>query len=125
MTGADWLTVAAAAGAIAWVNWYFFAAERSSASAVLKAGVQQIDVLVKGGYEPGTLRVRRGRPVRLVFDRQETSSCSEEVVLPAFGIRRFLAPFQRTSVEFTPDKSGEFDVTCGMSMLHATLVVED
>src|SRR5881394_4531211 len=114
MTGADWLVIAAAGGAIAWVNWYFFLAERSSASAVVKGGVQQIDVLVKGGYEPGTLRVRRGSPVRLVFDRQETSSCSEEVVVPAFGIRRFLAPFQRTTVEFTPDKAGEFDVTCGM-----------
>jgi plastocyanin domain-containing protein len=69
--------------------------------------------------------VKRDTPVRLVFNRQETSSCSEEVVLSAFGIRRFLPPFQKTAVELTPHQSGTFDITCGMSMLHAKLVVED
>ena len=34
--------------------------------------------------------LKAGRPVRLVFDRQETSGCSEEVVFGDFGIRRYL-----------------------------------
>ena len=29
MTGAEWLVVAGAAAAIAWVNWYFFLAGRT------------------------------------------------------------------------------------------------
>lgn len=32
MTAADWLVVAAGAGAIAWVNWYFFVAGDRSES---------------------------------------------------------------------------------------------
>ena len=125
MSGTSWLVLVAALGAIAWINWYFLFARRSVAIAGMKGGVQEIEILVKGGYEPGVVRVRRGAPVRLVFDRQENSSCSEEVVLGAFGVRRFLAPFKRTPVEFTPSESGTFDITCGMSMLHAKLVVED
>jgi len=125
MRGTEWLVLLAAAGAIAWINWYFLIATRTAAVATVQRGAQEVEVIVKGGYEPGVIRVKRGTPVRLVFDRQETSSCSEEVVLPDFGIRRFLAPFARTSVEFTPGKSGTFDISCGMSMLHAKLVVEE
>lgn len=33
MTGIEWLVVLGAAGAIAWVNWYFFVAGRAVATA--------------------------------------------------------------------------------------------
>jgi len=125
MSDGDWVVAVAGAAAIAWVNWYFFFAERSSAVATARDGVQTVNIEVKGGYEPGVIRVKRARPVRLVFDRQERSSCSEEVVIGAFGIRRFLPAFERTAIDLTPDKTGTFDITCGMAMLHAKLVVED
>ena len=125
MHGTDWLVALLGLGAIAWVNWYFLFATRSATAAAVVGGIQQIDIAVRGGYDPGVVRVRRGVPARLVFDRQETASCSEEIVIPAFGIRKFLAPFAKTSVELTPDRTGRFDITCGMSMLHGTLLVED
>ena len=87
-------------------------------------GVQEIDVTVKGGYSPDVIAVKRGVPVRLNFYRDETSSCSEQVILGDFGIARDLPAFKTTSVEFTPDKAGEFSFTCGMNMLHGKLVVE-
>jgi P-type Cu+ transporter len=113
-----------AAGAIALVNWYFFFAERSSGSAVSTTRGQEIAITVKGGYTPAEIHAREGVPLRLVFDRQETSSCSEEVVLGDFGIRRFLPAFQKTTIELTPSRAGRYDFTCGMGMLHGTLVVE-
>ena len=121
----DLLVLVAGVCAIAWVNWYFFFAGRRAVAATPIAGVQEIEVLVKGGYEPGVIRLKRGVPARLVFDRQETSSCSEEVVLPAFGIKKFLPPFKKTAIELTPSDKGTFDITCGMSMLHGKLIVED
>ena len=124
MSISGWLVLVAGVAVIAWINWYFFVAPRSAVTAVADAGMQQVAVLVRGGYEPGVIHVRTGIPVRLVFDRQETSSCSEEVVLPDFGVRRYLAPFAKTAVDFTPDRAGTFDISCGMSMLHAKLVVE-
>ncbi len=111
---------------IAWINWYFFFAEQASATAVTGVGgVQEVLIAVRGGYDPAAVRVRRGAPVRLVFDRQETSGCSEEVVLPEFGIKRFLPAHQKTTVEFTPERAGTYEFTCGMGMLRGQLTVVD
>lgn len=124
MTTQEWLVVLGGALTIAWINWYFFLAERSAATATAVAGgVQEVTIAVRGGYDPAEVRVRKGTPVRLVFDRQETSSCSEEVVLPAFGIRRFLPAHRKTVVEFTPEETGSYEFTCGMSMLRGRLTV--
>ena len=126
MTSADFIVVLAGLAAIAWVNWYFFLAERGSVSAAAVAGgVQEVTVVVKGGYDPATVRVRPGVPVRLVFDRQEESGCSEEVVIPDFGVRRFLPAHQRTTVELTPPAAGRHEFTCGMGMLRGQLIVEE
>ena len=124
MSGMNWLVVIAGVAAIAWVNWYFFLAKRPAVGARVTGGRQEIEIVVRGGYDPGTVRVKRGIPVRLVFNRQDTSSCSEEVVIPEFGVRKFLPTGERTPVELTPNKDGRFEITCGMSMLHGTLVVE-
>lgn len=126
MNAADVVVVVAGIAAIAWVNFYFFVGGRTPArSAAALGGVQEVTVVVRGGYEPAHVRVTRGAPVRLVFDRQETSGCSEEVVLPDFGIRRFLPAHRKTAVEFTPDRAGSYDFTCGMSMLRGRITVVD
>lgn len=125
MTTVDRMVVAAGIAAMAWVIWYFFLAEQGAATATAgAAGVQDVAVRVHGGYEPATIRVKAGVPVRLHFDRQETSSCSEEIVFPDFNVRRFLPAFQETVVEVTPPKAGTYEFTCGMSMLHGRLVAE-
>ena len=128
MTPLEWIVVLAGAAAIAWVNWFFFLARRGTASAVVAetpgGGTQEVTITVQGGYEPAEVKLRKGIPARLVFDRQETSGCSEEVVIPDFGIRKFLPAFQKTTVELKPEKAGSFEFTCGMSMLRGRLVVE-
>lgn len=125
MSATDWIVLAAGIAAIAWVNWYFFLAERQAAEAAVgSGGVQEVTITVHGGYEPAEVRLEKGIPARLIFDRQETSGCSEEVVLPDFGIRRFLPAFQKTTVELTPERAGSFEFTCGMSMLRGRLVVK-
>jgi plastocyanin domain-containing protein len=126
MNATDWLVVLGGLAAIAWVNWYFFLAGRTVATAAAAAGgMQEVTIGVRGGYEPSQVRVRAGSPVRLVFDRQETSVCSEEVVIPDFGIRRFLPAHQKTAVEITPRQAGTHEFTCGMGMLRGRLIVEE
>jgi plastocyanin domain-containing protein len=121
----DWLVIAAGLAAILWVNWYFFRAGGPAvAAAAVAGGLQEVVVAVRGGYDPATIRVKAGAPVRLVFDRQETSSCSEEVVFADFGIRRFLPAHERTAIEVTPPAPGTYEFTCGMSMLRGRLVAE-
>ncbi len=125
MTGTELIVAAAGTAVIVAINWYFFLAPKTAATASGALGVQEAEIEVRGGYDPGVVRVKRGVPLRLVFNRLEDSGCSEEVVIAAFGLRRFLAPFAKTTVELTPTDLGSFEITCGMSMLHGTLVVED
>jgi plastocyanin domain-containing protein len=134
MTGTEWLAVAGGVAAIAWINWYFFLARPATAEATAVAtgpagaaggAVPEVAITVDGGYAPATVRVRAGAPVRLVFDRRDTGGCSEEVVFPDFGIRKFLPTGQKTAIELTPPTAGKYVFTCGMSMLRGTLVAED
>lgn len=123
MTAIDWIVIAGGLGAALWVNWYFFVADRGVAGVTAAAG-REVVVTVRGGYSPSTIRARAGAPLRLVFDRQESSSCSEEIVIPAFGVRRYLPQGERTSIEVTPPAPGTYDFTCGMGMLHGRLIAE-
>lgn len=111
--------------AIAWVNWYFFVAGRSAAVVAIagEGGVQRVHVEVKGGYVPAVIRVRAGAPVRLDFHRDETNPCTEEVVIPDFGIRTYLPAHRTTPVSFTP-AAGTYEFTCGMGMVRGTIIAE-
>ena len=94
------------------------------------AGYERADTVV----EVGQWSVRGGivdvfvpshaSPVRLEFYRDESSGCSEELVMRDFGIARRLPAFQTTGVEFTPEEAGEYTFTCGMGMLRGRVVVE-
>ena len=125
MTTADLGVLAGGLALIAAIYWWFFRAGRGAVQAAEGAGgIQEQVITVSGGYSPATVTVRAGRPVRLLFDRQETNPCSEEIVIGAFGVRKFLPAHQKTAVEFTPTTPGTFDFMCGMGMLHGKLVVQ-
>jgi plastocyanin len=142
MSGIEWMVVVASTAAIAWVNWYFFAAGDAPAAlaavvpaanpdAATAAGgasstaIPEVVITVDGAYSPNAVRVKAGQPVRLVFDRKDDSSCSEEVVIPAFGVRKFLPTGQRTTIEVTPPTAGKYPFTCGMSMHRGTIIADD
>jgi plastocyanin domain-containing protein len=125
MDGSQIAVVGGGVVAIAFVLWYFFGEKERAVATTGTTGVQEIKVTVKGGYSPDVIVVKQGRPVRLDFYRDETASCSEEVVFPDFGISRHLPAFKTTAVEFTPERTGEFTFICGMNMIRGKLVVED
>ncbi|MBA3646428.1 MAG: cupredoxin domain-containing protein [Gemmatimonadaceae bacterium] len=116
--------VAGGAALIALTLWYFFGPKKRTLAALTGPGIQTVKITVKGGYSPDVIEVKQGVPLRLDFYRDETNSCSEEVVFADFGISRSLPAFKTTSIELTPDKAGEFTFTCGMRMLRGKLIVE-
>jgi len=104
--------------------WWFFFGPKKNHEAEVTDGVQEVTITVKGGYSPDLIHVRQGVPVRLNFDRQESGDCTSRVVLSDFAVSKTLPAFGMTSLEFTPDKAGEFDFACGMNMIHGKLVVD-
>ena len=112
----------AAAAGVAWFFW-LKPTEGVKASTV-SDGYQEQMILVKGGYTPDTVRVAAGRPVRLLFRREETAACSEQVVLADFGKSAPLPTGTVVPVEFMPGDPGEHAFTCQMGMLRGRIIVE-
>jgi plastocyanin domain-containing protein len=107
------------------VNWYFFFSKGKTAQARVKAeGIQEVKVVVKGGYSPDVIVVKKGVPVRIDFYRDETAECSDTIVFGDFNIRKPLPAFKTTPIEFTPQESGEYTFTCGMGMMRGKLIVQ-
>lgn len=108
---------------IALIVWYFWLSKAQGiVAAATSAGIQEIRVAVRGGYSPDTIRVEAGRPVRLVFNRQEADPCSERVVFDAFGVSADLPQGEDVPVEFTPPQPGEYEFACQMGMLRGRIV---
>jgi len=121
----DFAVIGVAAALIVLVNWYFLGRSPVPSVAVAAPGqLAEFTIRVEGGYSPNAIEVAHGSRVRLTFDRQEDNPCSEEVVVPDFGIRRDLPAFARTVVEFTADVVGIHQFACGMGMLRGTIVVK-
>jgi plastocyanin domain-containing protein len=101
-----------------------FALRRSSAGSDAPAGAQLRRVRVKDGYDPAEVHVDSGRPVRLVFRREETAACSERVVFPDLGISVDLPAFQDVTVDLPASEPGAHRFRCQMNMLSGQLIVE-
>jgi len=107
------------------IAWYFwFASKAQTRAAVSESGAQEVAITVKGGYTPDVIVVKAGRPVRLTFTRQESSACSEKVLFPDFNQNANLPEGEQVTLEFTPDKAGEYGFQCQMGMLRGKLIVE-
>lgn len=124
MTLAQIVVTVVGVAAGAWVLWYFVFAPGPALAAAAKGGVQEVRITVKGGYTPDTVVVRAGKPVRLLFYRDETAEGSDRLVLEALGIDRPLPPFETTAVDLTPTAAGEFPFRGGAATPRGLLVVE-
>jgi len=97
-----------------------------AASATLAPGSSSprtVRVRVRGGYEPAVLRASVGEALRIVFSREETASCSERVLFPAFGKSAMLPPFEDVALELVPERAGEYEFTCQLGVLRGRLLV--
>ena len=111
-------------GLIVLIVWYFWLYRKEGVKVSEVAGVQEVPITVKGGYDPDVIVVKRGKPVRLLFNRQESSMCSEMVVFDKLGKSAKLPEGETVSVEFTPQETGEIPFQCQMGMLRGKLIVQ-
>lgn len=112
-------------GIIGFLAWFFWLGKKKGIrAAVVSGGYQEQTVLVKGGYSPDVIVVEAGRPVRLKFVRQESASCSDTVLFPAFNRSAHLPEGQTVPLEFVPKEPGVYDFACPMGMFRGKLIVE-
>lgn len=60
-------------------------------------------------------KIIKGVPVRVTVDASTLSGCMTTVVIRDFGVIKHITPSDNI-IEFTPDKTGTFWITCSMGM---------
>jgi uncharacterized protein len=87
-------------------------------------GVQNVKLSMQGVtyiMQPSTLKL--GVPVRMEVDMDSVNGCMRTVVIPSAGIRQSVSEGNNI-IQFTPQSSGTFQITCGMGMGRGTFKVE-
>jgi thiol-disulfide isomerase/thioredoxin len=83
--------------------------------------------ITDAGYTPATIAIPRGKPVVLVFTRKSEKTCAVDVhfTLPdGTTIDRRLPLGQPVEVALRIDRDVEIPYSCGMDMVHGTIVVK-
>ena len=96
---------------------------RRAFAAVNDEGYREVRITIDGRYDPDTIEVVQGEPVRLLFYRKEDDPCSERVIFEGIGVDRKLPAHRETTIEFVPRKSGAFIFTCHMGLYRGRLIV--
>lgn len=124
VSGLATITVPVAIGA-GLVSFRILQGRRRVHARLGEGGFQEMEIVVKGGYVPDVIEVRRGIPVRLYFRREEDTPCSQRVIFSEFHVSSTLPAYQTTPVCFIPTRCGEFLFTCAFGMYVGRLVVRE
>lgn len=112
------IVIIATIAGMAFTYWYFLMKKE-----VVVSVSESVDIIVEGGYSPNTISIPTGKKTKISFMRRDPSSCLEEVVLSDFKIKKYLPLNKKVTVEITPQKTGEFNFSCGMNMFHGKIIV--
>ncbi len=104
---------------IAFIYWFFFGKKEE----IVKAS-ENLKIIVKGGYKPATIKIKKGQEAKLTFLRKDSNSCLEEVIFPDFKIRQYLPMDKEVKISLSPQKAGVYNFHCGMNMFYGKLIVE-
>lgn len=110
----------ASIGGIIFTHWFFLMKKEDE---VVAAKENSIDIIVDGGYSPNAISVPKNTLTTVNFIRKDPSSCLEEIVIPEFKIKKYLALNKKTSIKINPTKTGTFEISCGMNMYHGKIIV--
>jgi Cu(I)/Ag(I) efflux system membrane fusion protein len=82
-----------------------------------------VAVEVNGSYAPDEVHAAPGERLRLIFTRETSTNCTQEIVFPSLGIRKSLPVGKAVTVELTVPQSGEVPFHCGMDMVSGSVIV--
>lgn len=91
---------------------------------VMEDGVQVVKMAVEySGYNPSTIHIKQGIPVRWEIDGKQLSGCSNQIIVPDLNIKKQLNTGINV-IEFTPPKKGTLNFSCWMGMVRGKFIVE-
>jgi len=79
--------------------------------------------LTAQGYEPNTLTAVKGKKVKWIINVKQLSGCTSTIQMPDYNISKKLSKGENI-IEFTPNKTGEIDFSCGMQMVWGKFIIK-
>lgn len=75
------------------------------------------------GFEPSSVKVKKGAPATLVFTRTSDDTCATEVVFPELSIKKDLPKGVAVAIAVPTEKEQTLTFQCGMGMYKSSVVV--
>lgn len=80
-------------------------------------------IVVDGTYKPDKLELEEDDPRQITFDRRDEGGCTDKVVFPTLNMTINLPANEKTVVDLPTTATGVIPFSCGMDMVHGTLIV--
>jgi cytochrome c oxidase subunit 2 len=92
----------------------------SASPPVAPAELPAVEIMASHrGFQPFTVSLRRGEPVRIVLSTADDAHC---FAVDAFRLEKRITPGRTTSFDFTPDRSGTFPFYCCLESGRAAVI---
>lgn len=125
MTVAQILSIIIGILLIAFIAWWFFGKHQEKASeSTIQDNQQDATIVVKGGYSPSTIVLKKGVPAKIKFDMQDSTACLSHVVFEQLGVNKDLTKQKYTEINIPTDKATTYNFACGMDMFHGKVIVK-
>ena len=97
--------------------------EGTSSGGTATGNVQTVKLWVEGGnYVFSDSEFKKDVLVRIEADISRTPGCSRSIVISSFNIRKTVSSGDNV-IEFTPTKTGTFNIACSMNMYRGVFTV--
>ena len=106
------------------INPFSSNSSNSNANVRLVNGKQEVEMeVISSGYQPNYFVVKKGVPVKWLIKGVNVFGCQGYFVVPKLGISQTLQEGENI-FEFTPDKTGNINFSCGMGMYRGIIEVK-
>ncbi|MEK6840645.1 MAG: cupredoxin domain-containing protein [Nanoarchaeota archaeon] len=97
--------------------------ENTTSNGNSSGNAQIVKLSVEGGrYVLSPSEFKKDIPVRIEADISKMPGCSKSIVISAFNVRKTVTTKDNV-IEFTPTKTGTFNIACSMNMYRGTFTV--
>jgi len=86
---------------------------------------RRVEIAANGdGFQPSSVKVKKGELTTLVFTRTTNDTCATAVVFPELGVKKDLPLNQPVAIDVPVDKARTLAFQCGMGMYKSKVVIE-